>query len=613
MKKMPIWAKLLGVVAVLAILTGIVWDFSIQLQGILRNKTYETMAETSVDYNSSFFELLKDEEIETTELTIQMILKIFVIVFLVLAFIIFSKYRHSKEIAAANQECQALLSNINGGMMITKLSKNLLALKPYYFSKLCEEITGYTLSEIEKFHDGLNEIVYPEDKENVQKTYLQQISKGDTYRLTYRVVQKNGEIVWIMDNGYMLKNEDGEELNYSIITDITSLKQQEEALRVSSERFRIAIEASKGTIFEVDVKSQIYTHFENAERIFGISNEKILEDTRKFSELSPEEYKKATSAYFSHPDDAEAIGKAFSEVLKGKPIGYEARMRRFDGSYIWCKIDLGIILDSEGEPMRLVGYIVDISETKKENEMLKKQVKIDPLTGLYNKTATMILANSILEKEPEGRHSLIVLDIDNFKGVNDTLGHSFGDAVLVDVSAKLKAVFRSDDVVGRIGGDEFAILMKNVPDTNRVLKKAAEISGIFRQTYAGEKENYKISCSMGIVMVENKDERFKTLFLKADAALYQAKQNGKDMFVLYDSDKINNYMTLNAKPNDDVEFMKTHNSLQEQIFTLLYDAKDFESSINMALVTIGQKYNVSRTYVFENDEKNEYTSNTYEW
>ncbi|MEG2381548.1 MAG: diguanylate cyclase, partial [Oscillospiraceae bacterium] len=349
------------------------------------------------------------------------------------------------------------------------------------------------------------------------------------------------------------------------------------------------------------------------ERIFGISNEKILEDTRKFSKLSPEEYKKATSAYFSHPDDAEAIGKAFSEVLKGKPIGYEARMRRFDGSYIWCKIDLGIILDSEGKPMRLVGYIVDISETKKENEMLKKQVKIDPLTGLYNKTATMILANSILEKEPEGRHSLIVLDIDNFKGVNDTLGHSFGDAVLVDVSAKLKAVFRSDDVVGRIGGDEFAILMKNVPDTNRVLKKAAEISGIFRQTYAGEKENYKISCSMGIVMVENKDERFKTLFLKADAALYQAKQNGKDMFVLYDSDKINNYMTLNAKPNDDVEFMKTHNSLQEQIFTLLYDAKDFESSINMALVTIGQKYNVSRTYVFENDEKNEYTSNTYEW
>ncbi|MEG1442403.1 MAG: GGDEF domain-containing protein, partial [Oscillospiraceae bacterium] len=280
---------------------------------------------------------------------------------------------------------------------------------------------------------------------------------------------------------------------------------------------------------------------------------------------------------------------------------------------IWCKIDLGIILDSEGKPMRLVGYIVDISETKKENEMLKKQVKIDPLTGLYNKTATMILANSILEKEPEGRHSLIVLDIDNFKGVNDTLGHSFGDAVLVDVSAKLKAVFRSDDVVGRIGGDEFAILMKNVPDTNRVLKKAAEISGIFRQTYAGEKENYKISCSMGIVMVENKDERFKTLFLKADAALYQAKQNGKDMFVLYDSDKINNYMTLNSKPNDDVEFMKTHNSLQEQIFTLLYDAKDFESSINMALVTIGQKYNVSRTYVFENDEKNEYTSNTYEW
>ncbi|MEG0833801.1 MAG: GGDEF domain-containing protein, partial [Oscillospiraceae bacterium] len=88
----------------------------------------------------------------------------------------------------------------------------------------------------------------------------------------------------------------------------------------------------------------------------------------------------------------------------------------------------------------------------------------------------------------------IVLDVDNFKGINDTLGHAFGDLILMDICAKLKAAFRVADIVGRMGGDEFAIFMRNVPDTSGVLKKMTELSASLRQTYEGEKGAYNISC-----------------------------------------------------------------------------------------------------------------------
>ncbi|MEG1446457.1 MAG: diguanylate cyclase [Ruthenibacterium sp.] len=331
------------------------------------------------------------------------------------------------------------------------------------------------------------------------------------------------------------------------------LLKQEEELRLSEKRFSVAINASSGALFELDIRRQVYTHFENALRVFGVSAEKIMADTRPFSALPHDEFGDAVNHYFYHPDDCAAIKTAMQKLAYNTTTSYEARLRRHDNSYRWCRADVSLTYDTAGAPSHLVGFLSDIDAVKKQAIFSENQAQKDPMTGLYNKVAMATLSNKGLREYPYGRHALMVLDIDNFKGINDTLGHAFGDLALIDVCTKLSSAFRNSDIVGRIGGDEFAVLMKNIPDIESVRSKGTELSVLFRQTHVAGKE-CKISCSIGIVVTdineEGKAESFETLYRKADAALYQAKQNGKNQFVLYQASDAAFYPIESEKADD---------------------------------------------------------------
>ncbi|MEG0495369.1 MAG: diguanylate cyclase [Eubacterium sp.] len=547
-------------------------------------------------------------------IVLRFVLQLFVVGMLLLIWFIIDNRRHNKEIRIANQKYQSLLDNINGGMIVAVHAQNIDETIITHVSSGFTDMTGYTIDDIKNNFQGryLN-VILEEDRQEAFDIYLEQIKTGTTYHMPYRIRKKDGLILWVMDNGYLVNDIDGWR-NHSIVTDITVIKKQEEELRLSEERFSLAINASSGTLFEVDLKRKLYTHFENSERIFGINAEKLLEDTRAFSFLPYDEFVKAVTNYFFHPDDHIVSRNAMEQLLKNGKESYEARLRRFDNSYIWARIDLSLSFDENGEKSRLIGFMSDIDNVKKRAELLENKVQTDPMTGLYNKVAMATLANKVLEDYPNGRHALIVLDIDNFKGINDTLGHAFGDVVLIEVCTKLKHLFRNNDIVGRMGGDEFAVLMKNVPDTSGVLKKAMELSSVFRQTYVGEKEDYKISCSMGIIMIENNNSKFEVFYRRADAALYQAKQNGKDQFILYNEEDADQYPINDTRTNDEEAYNhKTSHNIEAHIFELLYTSKDFNVSINMALAAIGQQYQVSRVAIFENNEENNTTTNIYEW
>ncbi|MEG0155274.1 MAG: diguanylate cyclase [Lachnospiraceae bacterium] len=524
------------------------------------------------------------------------------------------KRKKRKEVQKENEQYQLLLSNMNGGMVVVTGGRSSDKIKTTYVSSGFTEMTGYTLEDIQSRYQGdYLEVIYKDDRETTLKDLLKQIAIGDTYRLSYRIQKKDGSIIWVMDNGYLAEDENGVN-NHGILTDITIIKQQEEEIRLSENRFSIAINASSGTLFEVDLKRKWYTHFENAQRIFGVGAEKLLEDTHAFSTLPHGEFEDAVTNYFFHPEDRNTSKEAMEVLRKEGTVSYEARLRRFDNRYIWARIDLSLSADENGVPLRMVGFMSDIDDIKKQAQRLESRVQTDPMTGLYNQVATATLANKVLINQGNGLHALMVLDIDDFKGINDTLGHAFGDVVLIEACTKLKALFRGEDIVGRMGGDEFAVLMKNVPDTSSVLKKAAELSKVFRQTYTGEKEDYKISCSIGIIMIQQNKESFEELYRKADAALYQAKKNGKDQLVLYEEKNAASYPIESKKTKDEeLRNLKVFHNIEEHIFELLYDSKDFSISINMALSAIGQQYHVSRVAIFENDENNHTTSNIYEW
>lgn len=282
------------------------------------------------------------------------------------------------------------------------------------------------------------------------------------------------------------------------------------------QRLHTALKAAKICVFEVDLNRQLYTFFENSEDIFGVPGEKILRDVQPFCNLAPEEYRKAVSCYFSHEDDLDVIDKAFQSIFRGQSASYQARMKAGGSEYIWCKIDVTPIIEN-GLPVKMIGVIMDISDLKMKTELLEKQIKMDSFTGLYNKTSAEKKITRSLKENPNQRHALILLDIDHFKALNDTYGHSKGDEALQFITEKLKRGFRKNDVIGRFGGDEFILLIHDIVCMEWLTQRLEELIRC-------DMDGLKFTNSLGISLFPDDGLEFHQLFEKADEALYQSKR-----------------------------------------------------------------------------------------
>lgn len=281
------------------------------------------------------------------------------------------------------------------------------------------------------------------------------------------------------------------------------------------ERLHIALKAARICVFEVDLQNQLYTFFENAEDIFGVSGQSILQDVQAFSKMNPMEYQKNVSEYFSHPDDKDVIDRAFQCISNGKPTTYQARMRAGGSKFIWCKLDVTPIIE-KNVPVKMIGVITDISDIKTKTDRLENAAKLDNFTGLFNKSSSVDLIRKKMCRNAGQRHALILLDIDNFKSINDTFGHYAGDNIIKLVSDTLKSNFRKTDIIGRFGGDEFILLIQNIPNLDWLTQKLRKL------VRCGD---HGLNCtnSIGVSLFPEDGTEFELLFKKADHALYQSK------------------------------------------------------------------------------------------
>jgi len=184
-----------------------------------------------------------------------------------------------------------------------------------------------------------------------------------------------------------------------------------------------------------------------------------------------------------YPDDLSAY-HVWIKKTYGLPnkTSLEFRQKKADGSYLWVRIQSSPVFDENGIPYKAVGLISDIDQQKRKLRSLEIKVQLDPLTKVYNKMTIQKLVDDCLENNPLDGHALLFIDIDDFKSINDDLGHTFGDLVLSEISNKLRDLFRSVDIVGRVGGDEFVVFMKGAHDKNLIKDKAVKICTVLRQT-----------------------------------------------------------------------------------------------------------------------------------
>ena len=224
----------------------------------------------------------------------------------------------------------------------------------------------------------------------------------------------------------------------------------------------------------------------------------------------------------------ESIHEIYAEGRRDAHYEYARVMP--DGSQKWVRTDIKLLVDPSNAHLCAMFLVSDINAKREREEKLIYAAERDEMTGLLNRATTLQRIKSYLAKKKEGTCSMYIIDIDNFKSLNDSYGHMCGDRFIEDFAHMLKSCFRDNDIVGRLGGDEFIVLLDGVGDA-KMLKRRAEVVLSKVSRLCERYPELTLSASIGGCIYEE-GMNFEALYARADDALYEAKNTGKSSFVL---------------------------------------------------------------------------------
>lgn len=503
-------------------------------------------------------------------------------------------------------ELETLVANIPGGVQQYRANFDGQFL---YLSEGYLTLLGCTMKEIKTiFNNSFYATIFADDRDRIRLEIVQKSKKSGEIELEYRIQNQKGNIIWVLDRRRLITDENGIAWFYCVITDITIIKNTQDELRINEERHKIILDQTDDIIFEWNIKDNTLFCSSNWERKFG------------YTPISVNARENVIMSDNIHPLDHGNLIKCIEASFNAKPmIKSEFRFKNILNEYIWCKVRATTILD-KGIPYKIIGVITDINSEKQQNYALMDLAQKDQLTGLYNKMTTeklideFILAD-IQNEDDNKKHALFIVDIDNFKAVNDNLGHLFGDSVLAEIGLKVRSLFRTTDIIGRVGGDEFVIFLKDNATERLINKKASEITDVFRHTFSGEHNDYKISGSIGISIYPEHGKNYRNLLQNADVALYNAKNRGKDCYSLYTFDLTNSQYAKNSsflEPTESTQLSFNEN-MEKYLFEILYNSNDISNGINLVLDIIGRHFGADRVYIVELSKDKKYLRNTFEW
>ena len=238
--------------------------------------------------------------------------------------------------------------------------------------------------------------------------------------------------------------------------------------------------------------------------------------------------KECEAAAFYSNFTADCLKKIYASCQSNRSFEYMRRMT--DNTVHWIKNEIRFLVNADNGHLCVMLSAKTIDEQKHKEQELVKAAQLDGMTMLLNRETTMEQIREILRTEKDANHVLFMIDVDNFKDLNDTFGHQAGDEFLVELTAKMKKSFRAVDVVGRIGGDEFFVLMRNVSPAVNIVAKAQNLLDMIH-TVCKDYSEVPVSASIGISRYPEDGLSLKTLYARADEALYGAKRKGKNQFV----------------------------------------------------------------------------------
>ncbi|MCG8502568.1 MAG: EAL domain-containing protein [Firmicutes bacterium] len=304
---------------------------------------------------------------------------------------------------------------------------------------------------------------------------------------------------------------------------IEELVRLKKTLQKKEERYRLAIEGANDIIWEWNLKEKKIFISDKWTALTGI---KIKDGANIAGQLKKQ----------IHPEDLKKMIKDFKDFNNGKFRYYQSefRVKTSDGNYKWFYIRGKSLKNQHNKIYKLSGSIVDITEKKNTEEYIKYIAYYDDLTKLPNQNKCMKILEEHLNVSTK-KSAIILIDLDDFKKVNDTLGHDYGDKLLVAICRKIKSFIKENIVISRMGGDEFLIIMKDIEDREQVEVFCEKVLEMFTVPFQIENKQVYITASMGIAIHPKDGKECKTLRRNADTAMYEAKSSGRNKFQFFNT------------------------------------------------------------------------------
>ena len=389
------------------------------------------------------------------------------------------------------------------------------------------ELVGYDAEDLLTL--TFQDITHPDDLE-ADLELVRQVLAGErrSYRMEKRYVRPNEAEVWVNLSVSLVRDESGEPLYFvSQIEDVTERRRHQDALREAEDRFRSAFDEAPIGMAMNSLDGRFLRVNKAMSEITGYSREQLEATT----------YRSIT-----HPDDLARNETGIAEVIEGRASHYrtEKRYIHSDGHVVPVDLSSTVVRDGDGQPIHVLTQVQDITERKRFEGQLQYLADHDSLTGLFNRRRfeEELTRELVSAERYEGRLGVLAIDLDDFKYINDSLGHSIGDELIVQVGEALRARLRRSDVLARLGGDEFAVILPRIDEqtASDVAESLLEAVGGVDLVGLGARGGGKVSASVGIAMFDPGSKlTAEELLVEADIAMYDAKEAGRARAVIYDA------------------------------------------------------------------------------
>ncbi len=399
-----------------------------------------------------------------------------------------------------------------------------------YASEGMHEIYETSPDAVQKDASAVFKVLHPSDYDLVVQSIQESAAKMTKWSLEYRVVLPNRGTRWLRGESMPRFGPDGSILWDGYIMDITETVQLTHTVseglsreRDINVRFSMATKAAKLGIWDADLRTG-----------------KLVWDDRMFEiyQIEPDQFQGTKEEWVSkiHPEDSQKASEAVREGIRtGEPFESSFRIILPDASIRYVRENGKVQCDHEGQPYRIVGSNLDITEETVTRSALQELANLDPLTGLWNRRRFQqeLMAGLQMSASDSRQVGLLFIDLDNFKVVNDSLGHQVGDALLVEIAARLRGCVREEDQIARLGGDEFAIVMPRITSAMAASKLASRIVKRMLRPMSihGKSITTTVSVGIGISGIHSTADE---LIQSADIAMYRAKLESKSRACIFE-------------------------------------------------------------------------------